>query len=173
MQYRGFGRALLRTSITSSHTDFGALFRAAGQTGVPVLVIWGKQDPTVPIALSDVVLRNIPQADFFPVDSAGHLPHIELAPLVNAKLLAFLRARIDGRTRRCSFSYHANPPRHRVELRGHQCCPRPATDDRSGRTNGSRDVRLHVVLDQRAARMGAGFRIRASRQPARRALPAG
>jgi pimeloyl-ACP methyl ester carboxylesterase len=92
MHFRGFGRALLRTTVTSSHTDYNALYAAAGKTGVPTLLIWGKEDHTVPIALSDVVRRGIPQAEFFPVDSAAHLPHIEQATIVHEKMRSFFAA---------------------------------------------------------------------------------
>ena len=92
MRYRGFGRALLRSAETNSRTDFDTLYARVAQTGVPVLLVWGKQDQTVKFELSDVVRRNIPAVEFFPVDSAGHLPHMEQAPLVNARLLAFLAA---------------------------------------------------------------------------------
>ena len=92
MQYRGFGRALLRSSITSSSTDYAAHYAAVGKTGVPTLLIWGKQDSTVSIANADVVRRGIPGIEFAVIDSAAHLPHMEQAPLVNAKLLLFLAA---------------------------------------------------------------------------------
>jgi pimeloyl-ACP methyl ester carboxylesterase len=92
MEYKGFGRALLRSAITSSKTDFPALFADVSKTSVPVLLVWGKQDQTVPIALSEVARTNIPALQFFPVDSAGHLPHIEQAALVNAKLQNFFSA---------------------------------------------------------------------------------
>jgi pimeloyl-ACP methyl ester carboxylesterase len=39
-----------------------------------------------------VVLRNIPSAEYFPVDSSGHLPGLEQSQLVHAKLLAWLAA---------------------------------------------------------------------------------
>ena len=89
MRYDGFGRALLRSAVTMSHTDFGRLFAEVAKTSVPVLLVWGKQDQTVPIALSEVVRSNIPSVNFFPVDSAGHLPHMEQTALVNAKLQHF------------------------------------------------------------------------------------
>lgn len=92
MRYKGFGRALLRSAFTMSRTNFDSLYAAAGRTGVPTLLVWGKQDQTVPITLSDVERRNIPQVEFFPVDSSGHLPHMEQTTLVNAKLLSFLAA---------------------------------------------------------------------------------
>ncbi len=92
MRYRGFGRALLRSLGTISHTNFDSLYAAAGRTGVPTLLVWGRQDRTVPIEKSDVVRRGIRQAEFFPVDSAGHLPLIEQAPLVRKRVLEFLAA---------------------------------------------------------------------------------
>ena len=90
MRYKGFGHALLSTRQLISHTNFDSLYAGVARTGIPVLLIWGRQDQTVPFPLSDVVRRNIPAAEFFPVDSAGHLPHIEHAQLVNARLSAFL-----------------------------------------------------------------------------------
>ena len=90
MRYRGFGRALLRSAQTMSQVDFGALYADVANTSVPVLLIWGKQDQTTPIANAEVIRRSIPSVDFFPVNAAGHLPHIEQAALVNAKLQNFL-----------------------------------------------------------------------------------
>ncbi len=92
MRYRGFGRALLRSAITSSRTDFNALYAAAGATHVPTLLVWGEQDHTVPIARSTVIRGGIPDAEFFPVDSSGHLPHIEQSAKVHARILEFLQA---------------------------------------------------------------------------------
>ncbi|WP_373060697.1 alpha/beta fold hydrolase [Gemmatimonas sp.] len=92
MRYDGFGRALLRSAFTMRRTDFGALFAAAGKTGVPALLVWGKQDRTVPIALSAVARTHMPSIEFFAVDSAGHLPHIEQSALVHAKMQEFFRA---------------------------------------------------------------------------------
>ena len=92
MHYRGFGRALLRSVQTMSRTDFDSLYARAGRTGVPALLVWGKQDPTVPIAKSSVVRGGIPQIEWFPVDSSGHLPQMEQAPLVRARVLQFLAA---------------------------------------------------------------------------------
>jgi pimeloyl-ACP methyl ester carboxylesterase len=92
MRYDGFGRSLLRSAIAMGGTDFSALYADVAKTGVPVLLVWGKQDQTVSIALSDVIRTSIPTVDFFPVDSAGHLPHIEQATLVNAKLQQFFTA---------------------------------------------------------------------------------
>jgi pimeloyl-ACP methyl ester carboxylesterase len=92
MRLKGFGRALLRSRIMLATVNFDSLFTGVARTGVPVLVLWGRQDHTVPFELSAVVTRNIPAAEFVPVDSSGHLPHIEQAQLVDARLTAFLAA---------------------------------------------------------------------------------
>lgn len=92
MRYKGFGRALLRSALTVSRTGFDTLFAGAAKADLPVLLVWGKQDRTVAIELSSVVRENIPSVDFFPVDSAGHLPHIEQAAIVHEKLQQFFRA---------------------------------------------------------------------------------
>lgn len=97
MRYRGFGRATLRSALTMSRTDFDALYASVARTGVPVLLVWGRQDQTIPFEHSDVVRRNIPGVEFFPVDSAGHLPHIEQAPLVHARMQEFFAAHVGPR----------------------------------------------------------------------------
>ena len=97
MRYRGFGRALLSSALMASRVDFDSLYAAVARTGVPVMLIWGKQDQTIALALSEVVRHNIPSVEFVSVDSSGHLPHIEQARLVNARLTAFLEAhRVDS-----------------------------------------------------------------------------
>jgi pimeloyl-ACP methyl ester carboxylesterase len=92
MRFKGFGRSALRSLVTLSRTDFDSLFANAGKTGVPTLLIWGKQDPTVPIEKSEVARRSIPQLEYFPVDSSGHLPHIEQSAIVHARMIAFFAA---------------------------------------------------------------------------------
>ena len=92
MRYKGFGRSLLRTSVTLSQTDFDQLFGAVAKAGMPVELIWGRQDHTVPFEMSAVVRRNIPNVEFVPVDSSGHLPHVEQAQTVKAKMIAFFEA---------------------------------------------------------------------------------
>lgn len=96
MRFKGFGRALLSTALLISGVDYDSLYSGVSRSGVPVLLVWGKQDQAVPFELSEVVRRNIPALEFVPVDSAGHLPHIEQAQLVNARLAAFFAAHPGG-----------------------------------------------------------------------------
>ena len=55
-----------------------------------LLLVWGTQDTTLPISDAENVTRAIPTTEFFAVDSAGHLPHLEQAAAFNARLLDFL-----------------------------------------------------------------------------------
>ncbi len=90
MAYRGFGRALRRSAIMASGTDFRALYASVGRTGVPVLLIWGKQDSTVSITQAPVVRDGIPGIEFVAVDSAGHLPNLEQSTFVHTAMRTFL-----------------------------------------------------------------------------------
>jgi pimeloyl-ACP methyl ester carboxylesterase len=92
MRFRGFGRSLHRSAITMSTADYPGMYATIGKSGMPVLLVWGKQDPTVPFANSAIVQRGIPQLELFAVDSSGHLPHMEQAAAFNARVLAFLAA---------------------------------------------------------------------------------
>ncbi len=89
MQYKGFRHALVSTRYNYNYK--GRESNAAlNSTHKQVLLIWGKEDHTVPFAYSDSV-RSVLKCQFFPVDDAGHLPHIEQAKKVNARIVAFLR----------------------------------------------------------------------------------
>lgn len=92
MQYRGFRRALLSTRRESARSDDGQLYGRYGTLGIPTLLVWGKQDATVPFELSDSVRTRVPGIRVVPVDSAGHLPHMEKPDEVHEALLEFLRA---------------------------------------------------------------------------------
>lgn len=91
MRYRGFGRALLSTSREAVNVSLDSLYSRIGTLGTPTLLIWGTEDQTVPIGLASGVRKAIPQADYQPIERAGHLPHMERAQLVDSLLVRFLR----------------------------------------------------------------------------------
>lgn len=103
MRYRGFGRALRSTLIEAGGRKTDSVYARVGALGKPVLLIWGLQDSTVSIKNADGVRKAIPQAQYHPVDRAGHLPHMERTDVVNPILISFLRSQVnkpwlDGRT---------------------------------------------------------------------------
>lgn len=96
MQYHGFGRALLSTlTENAAGAPLDSVYARVGTLGKPTLLIWGKQDSTVSIKNAEGVRKAIPQAQYHPIDSAGHLPHMERTDVVNPLLIAFLRSRTE------------------------------------------------------------------------------
>ena len=91
MEYKGFRRGRLSDLKANAETDLRPVLAEVGKHARPVLVIWGRQDPTVPFARSESVLAALPAAKFVPVDSAGHLPQWERPAVTHAALFAFLR----------------------------------------------------------------------------------
>ncbi len=67
-------------------------FTTLAQGRIPMLILWGKADRTVPFSRSTGVRAAFPRAEFLAIDGAAHLPQIEQAPLVDSILVRFLRA---------------------------------------------------------------------------------
>lgn len=91
MQYMGFRRALLSTQRNFSRRNQRPDFEQVGRSGLPVLLIWGKEDEGVPVETSDLVRQMIPQAEYHEIEEAAHLPHYERPEVVNPILLEFLK----------------------------------------------------------------------------------
>ncbi len=92
MQYRGFGRALLSTLREGQGMVQDSVYARAGASAKPTLLLWGTEDKTVTIDHADGVRKAIPQAQYHPIERAGHLPHMERTDVVNPLLISFLRA---------------------------------------------------------------------------------
>ena len=92
MQYRGFGRALLSTLREGNERNLDSVYARVGALGTPTLLVWGMQDSTVTIDHADGVRKAIPQAQYHPIERAGHLPHMERTDVVNPLLIGFLRS---------------------------------------------------------------------------------
>lgn len=92
MRYRGFGRALLSTLRAGAGQSLDSVYAEVGALGTPTLLVWGMQDSTVSILFADSVRRAIPQAQYHPIDRAGHLPHMERTDVFNPLLIGFLRS---------------------------------------------------------------------------------
>lgn len=92
-QFKGTREAWRRTRAAiavAPHQD--AQIQAVAAYPRPVLVVWGRQDTGAPIAESAALLAAMPHAEFVPVDSAGHLPHLEQPDVVVSAIVAFLNA---------------------------------------------------------------------------------
>ncbi|CAM4394068.1 alpha/beta fold hydrolase [Corallococcus exiguus] len=60
-----------------------------GEVKVPVLLIWGERDETLPVSLADEAARRLPQARVVRVE-CGHSPQLEHPERVLPELKAFL-----------------------------------------------------------------------------------
>ena len=65
-------------------------YQAVGKIPVPVLLIWGKEDQTIPFSDMERIQAAIPRVEFHTIEAAGHLPHYEQPQVVNPFLIEFL-----------------------------------------------------------------------------------
>ncbi len=91
MQYKGFMRAILATIRNGMLDSFLDVYRQLGAMGGRVLLLWGRNDYTVPFEHSALIRAAIPNVEFHAIEGCGHLPHYEKPELVNPILLEFLR----------------------------------------------------------------------------------
>ena len=90
MQYRGFRRARLSELVANADFDQREELERVGKHPRPVLVIWGKQDPSVPFEQSGPLLEAMPLARLVAVEDSGHLPQWEQPAITHTALLEFL-----------------------------------------------------------------------------------
>jgi pimeloyl-ACP methyl ester carboxylesterase len=90
MQYKGFRHALISTLQKYPGDTMVSNYRRLNLHDKKVLLIWGKEDQTVTFNFSDSLRRDL-KVDFFAVDDARHLPHLEKPLEVNQKITSFLK----------------------------------------------------------------------------------
>ena len=90
MQFKGFGGALLSTLESRTGVAMDSVYHTVAAANVPVLLIWGEKDNTVPFSSNASVRAAIPNAEFHPIDDAGHLPILERAAYTDSIIVAWL-----------------------------------------------------------------------------------
>lgn len=75
--------------LTMQRFDFAALEHRFGQITQPVLLIWGRQDPTIPLAIGDRIAALLPCRRFVQLFTL-HRPHQTLPDTVVAEMKSFL-----------------------------------------------------------------------------------
>lgn len=91
MRYHGFKRAILSSLRAGMLNEDLTLFERLGRTGLPVMLIWGEGDQTVPYLHNETFRRLVPQAVFHSIPNARHIPHFERPEVVNPLLIDFLK----------------------------------------------------------------------------------
>jgi pimeloyl-ACP methyl ester carboxylesterase len=69
-----------------------ALHARLSKVQSPVLVVWGKNDPVLPVKDVEIARRVLPTPRIEVLDRCGHLPHIERPAAFSAVVLEFLDA---------------------------------------------------------------------------------
>jgi pimeloyl-ACP methyl ester carboxylesterase len=91
MRYPGFRRAILSTRLANEGRDVASEFRELGAKPIPVLLIWGKEDRTVPFERSAALSKLVPRAEFHAIEDAGHVPYMEHPEVVNPIVVRFVK----------------------------------------------------------------------------------
>lgn len=104
MQYKGFRRSIMETRREDVLERPAGSFATLIRSPIPILLIWGRNDRTVPLSRSDTVRAALQRAEFHVIEGAGHLPNIEQAAAVDSLMLEFLR-----RTPEASSRSNASP----------------------------------------------------------------
>jgi len=91
LDYQGFERAILMTIRNNALRNSLPTYRKVGELNIPKLLVWGRDDPTVPYAQSAQVAASLPDVRFHTIENSGHIPHYEDADQVNPFILDFLK----------------------------------------------------------------------------------
>ncbi|HDQ73063.1 MAG TPA: alpha/beta hydrolase [Chloroflexi bacterium] len=87
----GSRRAFLSTIRHGPFGDISDVYQRVGQQTRPTLLIWGREDETIPFEISQSVRRHLPTTHFHTIENAGHKPYYEQPETVNPLLIEFLK----------------------------------------------------------------------------------
>lgn len=91
MQIKGFKRAILSTVRNKTVDGFPKVYEQLGRLdAIPKLLLWGRNDQTLPLVQSDQLRKLLPNTEFHVMDDCGHIPHYERPEMVNPILINFL-----------------------------------------------------------------------------------
>ena len=89
-QYPGVARSAVSTLRHSPVLDYQKGWQKLGQTQLPTLFIWGRQDSSFPYYHAKDAKKLIPQAEIVALDSAEHWVNIDQAEESNNAMIGFL-----------------------------------------------------------------------------------
>ena len=84
----GFGYALHKTSAHLIADDYARYTVSYGRIPYPVLVIWGAEDPAIPLVSGVQLVSDLPQAKLHVIEQCGHNPHEEFPEEVAALIMS-------------------------------------------------------------------------------------
>jgi pimeloyl-ACP methyl ester carboxylesterase len=90
MRFKGFGHALWSSHIFRRGSNTDTIYARVAAAHLPVLLVWGEKDQTVPFERNELVRKAIPNAEFHAIPGVGHLPILERSALTDSLILDFL-----------------------------------------------------------------------------------
>lgn len=88
---QGTQRAILRLYRSASSEELAAAGEELGSLAMPALVIWGMQDPFIPLRFGQAYASILPDAELLELPDAGHIPWLD-RPDVLDSVAGFLGA---------------------------------------------------------------------------------
>jgi pimeloyl-ACP methyl ester carboxylesterase len=70
-------RVLIQAALQIVPENLDRITERFPEIDVPALVLWGRQDRVIPLALGERLARNLPHARLVVLNGCGHLPHEE------------------------------------------------------------------------------------------------
>ena len=93
IQIKGFKRAILSTLRNKTVNGFPKVYEQLGKLSIPIMLLWGRNDQTLPLKQSEALLKLITPVEFDIIDNCGHIPHYERPEMVNPTLINFLKTK--------------------------------------------------------------------------------
>lgn len=87
---RGAAAALIRSALQIVPDDLDDVIARYRTLDVPALLVWGREDRVVPLAVGERLARELPDATLVVLEACGHLPAEELPDESVGVLRAFL-----------------------------------------------------------------------------------
>lgn len=90
LAYNGTKRSIRSTMNHMPVNDFSAGYQRLGASAKPVLLVWGRDDRTLPFSRHVRAIELVPQAKLVPIDAAAHLPQVEQLDAFASAVIPFL-----------------------------------------------------------------------------------
>jgi len=90
LRFRGTRRAFLSTIRHGPFSTIADVYARVGQREIPTLLIWGREDDSIPFEVSRGVREALPHTEFHAIDGAGHKAYRNRAEVVNPLLIEFM-----------------------------------------------------------------------------------
>ncbi len=96
LKYRNFSSSILSTLRNMPIYNLESCYKKIERLGIPLVLIWGKEDKVLPVRNSEFLLSSIPDAEFHVIKNAGHNVQYESSDIVNPIILNFLSSQNQG-----------------------------------------------------------------------------